>query len=84
MIYYVIRTLRGGDVGVGRGDGQDDAVGVLDVLEAEVADLQLDVLGLVADGHLRDARQVDQREREHLRRVHLQDDRVGGHVLHSQ
>ena len=53
------RTLGGGNVGVGGSDGQDDAVGVLDVLEAEVADLHLDVLGLVADGHLRDAGQVD-------------------------
>jgi len=47
-----LEGLRGGHVGVGGRHRQDDAVGVGDVLEDQLADLQLDVLRLVAHRHL--------------------------------
>lgn len=47
-----LQGLRGGHVRVGGSDGQDDAVGVGDVLQDEISDLNLDVLRLIADGHL--------------------------------
>lgn len=47
-----LQGLRGGHVRVGGGDGQDDAVGVGDVLQDELSYLNLDVLWLIADGHL--------------------------------
>lgn len=47
-----LQGLRGGHVRVGGGDGQDDAVGVGDVLQDEISYLNLDILRLIADGHL--------------------------------
>lgn len=47
-----LQGLRGGHVRVGGGDGQDDAVGVGDVLQDELSYLNLDVLWLIANGHL--------------------------------
>lgn len=47
-----LEGLRGGHVRVGRRHCQDDAVGVGDVLQDQVSDLDLDVLGLVTDWHL--------------------------------
>lgn len=44
------------DVGVGGGDRENDRVRVGDVLEAHLPNLQLDVLGLVPDRHLREQR----------------------------
>lgn len=46
------KGLRSGHVRVGRGDGQDDAVGVGDVLQDEISYLNLDVLRLIADRNL--------------------------------
>eukprot|EP00964_Phaeocystis_antarctica_P106854 scaffold71645_cov66-Phaeocystis_antarctica.AAC.6 len=51
-----------GQVGVGGGDGEHDAVGPLHVLEHHLLDLQPDVIRLVAHGVLGDARQVDERQ----------------------
>lgn len=47
-----LQGLRRGHVRVGRGDGQDDAVWVGDVLQDEISYLNLDVLRLIANGHL--------------------------------
>mmetsp|Transcript_16674 Transcript_16674/g.45409 ORF Transcript_16674/g.45409 Transcript_16674/m.45409 type:complete len:277 (-) Transcript_16674:152-982(-) len=71
-------------VGVGhilvRGShGQHDAVGPRDDLKNHATDLLGDVGGLVADGDLRQPRQVHEREVHHVRRVHAQDDGVGAH-----
>jgi hypothetical protein len=51
--------------------GKDDGVGSFDVLEDHGPDLYFDVGGLVSHRHFRDARQIDQREIEHVRRVDL-------------
>ena len=50
-------------VGVGGGDGEDDAGGVPDVLQDHAPDARLDVTRLVAHRHPGDARQVHQRHR---------------------
>lgn len=47
-----LQGLRRGHVRVGRRDGQDDAVGVGDVLQDEISYLDLDVLRLIADRDL--------------------------------
>jgi hypothetical protein len=84
-----LQRLRVHEIDVGRGDGEDDTVGLRDVLGDEVARLLLDVGGLVANGnlqplapscakllgtHLGQAGQVDQRQAEHVRRVDLEVD----------
>lgn len=51
-----LQGLRGGHVRVGRRDRQDDAVGVGDVLQDQVSDLDLDVFGLVTDWYLEAAK----------------------------
>ncbi|KAG5830427.1 hypothetical protein ANANG_G00310500, partial [Anguilla anguilla] len=47
-----LERLGGGHVGVGGRDGQDDAVGVADVFQDELPDLDLDVFGLVSHRNL--------------------------------
>mmetsp|Transcript_15375 Transcript_15375/g.51632 ORF Transcript_15375/g.51632 Transcript_15375/m.51632 type:complete len:260 (+) Transcript_15375:1356-2135(+) len=54
--------LRGGDVGVSGSDGEDDGVGVGDVLQDQVPNLHLDVLGLIADRNFGHAGEVDEGE----------------------
>lgn len=54
-----------GEVAGGRHDGQDEAVFVAHISHDHVAYLVLDVLGLVADRQLGDARQVHQGEVQH-------------------
>ncbi len=71
----------GGDVGGGGRDGEDDRVGVLDVLEHHRPQLHLDVGRLVAHRHLRHAGEIDEREVEHVRRVDPQPDRLRAHLL---
>ena len=51
-----LEGLGGSHVRVGGRHGQDDGVGVGDVLQDEVSDLELDVVGLVAHGDLRKQR----------------------------
>mmetsp|Transcript_65494 Transcript_65494/g.109896 ORF Transcript_65494/g.109896 Transcript_65494/m.109896 type:complete len:722 (+) Transcript_65494:87-2252(+) len=70
-----------GQVVVGGGHGEDDAVLLRDVLHDEVADLHVHVRGLVPDRDLRDARQVDEGQVEHVRRVDLELDRLAGDRL---
>lgn len=54
-----------GEIGVRWCDCQDEAGLPLDELHDHAADLRLDVHRLVADGHLRQTRQVDQRQVQH-------------------
>ena len=56
-----LQTVGVGQIGVRSCDSQDDGVGLGDVLEHHVADLPLDVAGLVADGDLRQTGEVDER-----------------------
>jgi hypothetical protein len=47
-----LETVRVGQIGVGRSDGEDDGVGLGDELEEHVSDLLLNVSRLVADWDL--------------------------------
>lgn len=47
-----LESIAVGKVRVRRGDGQDDSVGVVDVLHAHTADLILYIGGLIARCHL--------------------------------
>jgi len=76
-----VETVRVCQVGVCGRDGEDDCVLLLDVGHAHVADLLLNVLGLVADGHLGHAGQVDQGQVEHVGREDLEADGLVGHAL---
>lgn len=49
-----LEGLGRGHVCVGGGDGQDDGVGVGDVLQDELLDLDLNVFGLVTYWHLKE------------------------------
>ena len=55
-----LQGVGGGQVGVGRRDRQDEAGVPADVGHDHVFDLLSDVGGLVANGHLRQPRQIDQ------------------------
>lgn len=54
-----------GQVGVGGGDGQDEAALSRNELHDHVSDLMLDVRRLIAHRHFSDARQVDERQIQH-------------------
>eukprot|EP00126_Sphaerothecum_destruens_P012303 Sdes_comp21093_c0_seq1m19776 len=68
--------IRVGEVNVGGGDGEDEAVGVLDVGFDQVVDLGLNVDGLIADRDFGDAGKIDQREVEDFAGVDFELDGV--------
>lgn len=70
-----------GQIGVGRRHRQYQARVLANELEDHRLDLGLDVDRLVADRHLCQARQIDQRQIEHVRRVDAQIDRNVGDSL---
>mmetsp|Transcript_20856 Transcript_20856/g.52969 ORF Transcript_20856/g.52969 Transcript_20856/m.52969 type:complete len:236 (+) Transcript_20856:1619-2326(+) len=70
-----------GQVGIGRCDGQDQAVLPLDVPHDKVSDLRLDVCRLVTDRHLGQSRQIDKRQIDHVRRKDLERDCLHIHPL---
>jgi hypothetical protein len=53
------------------GTCKDDSIGSFNVLEDHIPDLRFNVGGLVSHGHFGDARQIDEREVEHVGRVDL-------------
>lgn len=55
-----LQTVGVGQILVGRGHGQDDSVGLADVLEHHILDLALNVLRLVSDRHLGQTGQIDE------------------------
>ena len=69
-----LQAVRVGEIDVGGGDGQDDGVGLLDVLEDHVSDLALDIAGLVANGHAGQAGKIDEGEVEDVWGVDAQVD----------
>lgn len=54
-----------GEVGVGRGDGQDQTALLGDELQQHFSDLVLDVVGLVAHGDLGHPGEVDEGQVQH-------------------
>mmetsp|Transcript_56328 Transcript_56328/g.138247 ORF Transcript_56328/g.138247 Transcript_56328/m.138247 type:complete len:251 (-) Transcript_56328:10-762(-) len=70
-----------GEVLVGGGDGQDDAVGARDDVEDHAADHFGDVVRLIPHRHLGEAWEVDQGEVDDILAVYTQDDGLGRHVL---
>ena len=69
------------EVAVRRGDGEDEARLALDVANDHLANLVLDVRGLVPHGHARDAGKVHERHREHVRGTDLEADLLLAHAL---
>ena len=67
-----LQTVRVGQISVGRGDGEDDGVGLLDVLEDHVSDLSLDIARLISDGDLGQPGQIDQGQGQNVRGVDSQ------------
>ncbi|KAF3846241.1 hypothetical protein F7725_003319 [Dissostichus mawsoni] len=61
----VAGSVRVGQVGVGRSDGQDQTALLGDELQEHVSDLVLDVYGLVSNGNLSHSREVDQGQVQH-------------------
>ena len=61
-----LQAVRVGQVRVGGRDGQDDGVGLHDLLQHHVLDLPLDVFRLVAHGHFRQAGKIDEGEGQHV------------------
>lgn len=70
-----LQTIGVGQILVGRGDGQNDGVGLADVLENHIPNLALNILGLISDGHLGQTGQIDQGQGEDVGRVDAQVDR---------
>ncbi len=64
-----VECVRGGQIGVGRGDRQDEAGLLADELHDHVADLGLNVHGLVAHRDLGQARKINQRDVQHCSRL---------------
>lgn len=60
-----LQSVRVGQVGVGGRDGQDEAALLGDELQQHVADLVLDVVGLVSDGHFGHPGKIDEGEVQH-------------------
>ena len=60
-----VEGIRGGQIGVGRGDSKDEAGLLGDELHQHVSDLGLNVHGLVSHGNLGQAGQINQGDVKH-------------------
>lgn len=67
------KSIRVGQVTVGRSDSQDQAALSGYELHDHVSDLLLDVYGLVSNRHLRDPRQVDKSQVQYCTDTEMQD-----------
>mmetsp|Transcript_25173 Transcript_25173/g.56826 ORF Transcript_25173/g.56826 Transcript_25173/m.56826 type:complete len:217 (+) Transcript_25173:1523-2173(+) len=76
-----LQPVRVGDVLVGGRHGEDDAVRLLDELSHHGADHLRDVVRLVPNRDLSQAREVNQRQVKHALAVHAQDDGLLRHGL---
>ena len=63
-VYFTckLETIRVCKICVGSGDGEDDGVGLCDVLEDHVLDLFLDILWLITDRDLCETGEIDEGE----------------------
>ena len=57
-----LETVRVRQIRIRRGGGKDDTRGFRDILEQHIANLLLDILRLVTNGHLGKTGKIDQRQ----------------------
>lgn len=72
-----LETVRVGQIGVCGSDGEDDGVGLANLLQNHVLDLLLNVSGLVSNRHLGQAGQIDKGQGEDVGRVDAEVDGGG-------
>ena len=75
-----VQAIRVGKISVGGRHGEHNGIFLGNELEAHVSDLEFNVLGLSLNGHLGHARQINQGQIQHTRRVDLQ---INGDGRHS-
>jgi len=80
---YVTSKLDGiacGKIDVTGSNGEDDSVGLSDVLEAHTTDLILDIRGLITDRHTSNTGKIDQSQVDDVLAEHLE---VDGHTRNT-
>ena len=76
-----LQAIRVCQIGIGRSDGQDDGIGLGDILDQHILNLSFDVSRLVAYGHLGQPGKIDQRQGQDVGREDPQVDGVRGDTL---